>query len=137
MLEISKEELIAYSQINNILNHIEKEYYQKVPVYLINFFKNNALDYGLYYDDKGDLKISKLTELILCYINLEYWSTEEEKQELIKQYIKNQKENDKQYDISKIFESKKAKKYSQNTNKLILNENWFQKIIRKIKKVFE
>jgi len=137
MLEISKEELIAYSQINNILNHIEKEYYQKVPVYLINFFENNALDYGLYYDDKGDLKISKLTELILCYINLEYWSTEEEKQELIKQYIKNQKENDKQYDISKIFESKKAKKYSQNTNELILNENWFQKIIRKIKKVFE
>ena len=90
MSETTKDEVIAYSEINNILNHIEKEYYQKIPIQLIDFFKDNALGYGLYYDDKGNLKISKLAEQILCYINLKYWATEEEKQVLIKQYTKNQ-----------------------------------------------
>lgn len=134
MIEITSEEIIAYSEINHVLNNIEKEYFKKVPTQLISFFKNNSLDYGIYYDDKGNLKLSKLAKQILCYINLEYWSTEDEKQELIKQYTKNQETIDRQYDISRIFESKK---HSQSTNvtQLVIKENWFQKIIKKVKRV--
>ena len=136
MSEITKEEVIAYSEINNILNHIEKEYYQKIPIQLIDFFKDNALGYGLYYDDKGNLKISKLAEQILCYINLKYWATEEEKQDLLIKYNENQEKINESYDISKIFEQKKLQKVEKiEETHLIINISWFQKIITKIKRI--
>lgn len=136
MSETTKEEVIAYSEINYILNHIEKEYYQKVPIQLIDFFKDNALGYGLYYDDRGNLKISKLAEQILCYINLKYWATEEENQELLIKYNENQEKINESYDISKIFEQKRLQKAEKiEETHLILNNSWFQKIITNIKRI--
>lgn len=137
MIELT-EEIIAYSQINNILNNIEEEYYQKIPKKLIEFFKNNSLEYCMYYNDKGELKISKLAEQILCYLNLEYWSSEEEKEELLKKYKENQEEIYAGYDILKIFENRKNDKGNfVGERQLIVRENWFKKILRKIRRIFK
>ena len=137
MREITKEEAIAYAEINNILENIGKEYCQKIPKSIVDFIKNNALKSNAIDMTKEDINISILSKQILCYLNLEYWSTETEKQELIKQYTKNQEKINEQYDITKIFETKKPKKYQQNAEEthLAVKQTWLQKILSKIKRI--
>ena len=69
-------EQIAYTEISNILDNLGKEYLEKVPKKLVKFFQDNSLEYcNLCFDANGNIKLSPLAEEILCYLNLEYWST--------------------------------------------------------------
>ena len=146
-MEITREEM-AYTEVLNVLNYIEKEYFDKVPKKLIDFFEKNSLEYPMCFD--ANFKVSKLAEEILCYINLEYWCDQKEKEKLIEIYKKNDEKYSEAYDIKKVFQNRKNKEISKenedlnkntmlnNQNSLIeVKENIFQKIIKKIKNFFK
>ena len=144
-MEITKE-LMAYTEVLNVLNYIEKEYFDKVPKKLIDFFEKNSLEYPMCFDANGDFKVSKLAEEILCYINLEYWCDQKEKEKLIEIYKKNDEKYSEAYDIKKVLQNRKNKENEDldkntmlnNQNSLIeVKENIFQKIINKIKNFFK
>lgn len=130
---------IACTEILNILNYVEKEYYDKVPNDLIELFKQNSIKFYQYYDENGNLRMSNLTKQILSYINLEYWCEPEEKEKLIEMYKENDKELSEKFDIQKIFDEREKRKNTIKENKeesqmaIVKEDNFIIKIIKKIK----
>ncbi len=140
-MKITKEEM-AYTEVLNVLNYIEKEYLEKVPKEIIDFLEKNSLEYPMCFDANGDFKISPLAEAILCYINLEYWCDSEERKKFIEIYKRNDEKLSESYDITKVFENRNQKKeenkkLDETTSLIEIKENLFQKIINKIKKFFK
>lgn len=131
MADITEAEKIAYTEVEYILRYLEKEYYDKVPKELINFFKANTLENYMYYDNSCNIKMSDLTKKILCYLNLEYWSNKEERERLLEKYQKNQQEIYKKYDVQNVFDKRKSIREARELT--ITNEGLVQKVIRKIK----
>ncbi len=136
---ISQTEQIAFTQVLNILNNIEKEYYQKIPSEIIELFTENSIEFYQYYDEKGQTKISKLAEQILCYLNLEYWCEDDEKNKLIEKYKKNDEVLEQKYNINAVFEKReKDKQKSQkdikkeNLQLVKYKQNWLKRLIDKI-----
>ena len=134
----NKTEEVAFTQVLNILNNVDKIYYDKIPKNIIELLENNKIEYYQYYDEKGKTKISYLAEQLLCYINLEYWCDNDEKIELIKKYKKNDEKNRKKYNINKIFETRKKNNEilnntKQNNSQLIeYKTNWFKRLMKRI-----
>ena len=134
----TKTEKIAFTEVLNILKYMEKEFYYKIPSEIIDVFKRNKIEYYQYFDENGNLKVSNLTEQILCYLNLEYWCKEEEKKELIKKYVQNDELLSKKYDINTILEKRKNKNIKTTTSTIDeksmieYKENWIMRLFKKI-----
>ena len=124
----------AYTQVLNILYNLGKDYYSNIPQQIIEKMINNKIKYYQYYDENGKLKISTLAEQILCYINLEYWCNDEEKQYLINKYKENDIILNEKYDVNKIFEKRKTKKEEKALTEF--KQSWIEKVIKKIKELF-
>lgn len=134
---------IAYSEIWDILNQIDEDNRKKIPKKIINnidnkrdknFKSNITLTRPLI-----NQKISEKAKSFLCYLNMEYWSDETEKEKLKKIYMHNQEEYYKSVDIDKVFESRKEK-LKQNNSILVINddkEKWYKLILNKIKKLLQ
>lgn len=80
----------AYADIYYILRSLEEKYRKKVPEGVVKFFRENAEPHYLSRIDLTkpltEQEISEETEQLICLLNLEYWCTPEEKQELLKKY---------------------------------------------------
>ena len=136
----------AYSEIYEILNLMEKEYVNKVPPKLRDLFKmekednfsvNINIDKPL---ENQNLQKDTLTILAILYIN--YWSeSDEEKQELIKLFRDVDKRNEEFYSTENLFKKQEKKaNLNENTTNLQLivqKNNFFIKIINKIKNLFK
>lgn len=136
----------AYSEIYEILNLIEKEYTDKIPNKLKEFFKterdndfvpNINIDKPL---ENQNLQNDTLTILAILYLN--YWyESEEEKQELINLFNEVDKQNSEKYKVDNIFKKKQATinniEEDVDNSLVIIKENFFRKIINKIKKLFK
>lgn len=128
-------ERVAFTQVLNILDNIEKTYYDKIPTETINIFRNNKIENYQYYDEKGRTKISELAEQILCYLNLEYWCDEKEKNELINSYNKNDEILNVKYNINNILKKrnkiKNIEKFVQTEEKNVVEykEKWFKRLL--------
>lgn len=141
---------IAYSEIFEILKYMDKSQVMKIPIEILENFKENRLQNYKSKINKDDIfnknNITRETLSILGYLNLNYWSNEEKKKDLLALYRKNEFElsekNKEQYD--NIFHKKDVE---QNTlNKNPLNEekglieykkaNLFILIFNKIKSYF-
>ncbi len=154
---------IAYTEILDIFNHMDSKYISKIPESLINYFNNNKdnnyscnIDYSIPLKE-NNLNHSTLTILAMLLIN--YWcETEEEKQELVDIYFKNEQDYQnalkEKYDPNILFKSPATSTNSvENSNIIVdsgtigINETnsistysslkWYQKIIYKIKKIFK
>ena len=130
----------AYKDIFYILMSVEEEYKNKIPKELIKFFKDNADNQYIPTIDFSkpliDQKISKETEVLLCLINLNYWCTPEEKEELLKKYELNEKEAEEQ--LRSQYEIKFNKKTQIQDIKaiaIIEEENIFTKILKFFKAI--
>lgn len=90
----------AYADIYYILNALEEEYRKKVPEELVYFFEDNANpDYLPKFDFCKPLteqNISQETEQLICLLNLNYWCSPEEKEELLKKYQVNEEKIEEQ-----------------------------------------
>ena len=144
---VTKEFAEAATEINKILSYLPTEYVKKIPIKLRKFFEDvESKEYIPNIDpykqlDKQDLKPKTQTLLIIIYRN--YWCTEQERAELDKILIKNDKKYEKKlrekYNPDDIFKNKqKILTTIQDTNLSIeiRKENFIIRLINYIKELF-
>lgn len=110
MDEVTK---IAYAEVFEILKYMDRNIVIKIPLDVVEIFKQNKkenyesrIDYNDIFNKEN---ISKKTLNILAWLNLNYFSTPQEKEKLIELYKKN----------DYIAEQKKREEY--NPNNLFIN----------------
>ena len=139
----------AYTEVYEILNCLDKDEYNKIPVELIEVFEENRnLDYEYEVNEDQDLTKQPMlieTKAILLNIFRDYLATSEQSQK-IKQWLQAdreylEKQKQERYGTN-VFENNCKKEY--NTNKVeaqlpieIKKLSIFQKIINKIKSIFK
>lgn len=141
----------AFSEVYDIVSHLEKELYKKIPKKIIDMIKKNRdLNYKFYidYKDIGNQELLKETRAILSIIYRDYLCSPEEKIKLIendkKELIENQEEFKQIYSIENIFRNKKEEfiqdkniMQSENTKMIKYKISFFDRIIKKIKSIFK
>lgn len=130
----------AYSDICYILNALEEKYIQQIPDELIKFFRDNADSQHISRIDLSkpliEQEISRETEQLLCLLNLNYWCTPEEKEELLKKYEMNEKEADEQLQNKyEIKFNKNAKIEDVKAMTVLEKESIFAKIVKFLKRI--
>ena len=143
----------SYAEIYNIINHLDKDLYKKIPISFINFIKQNMdLDYKCNIDFSKDINSQQLlhnTRVILSLIYRDYLCSTEERKILIEkdnlELIKHQEELREKYNPDNIFKNSNEE-ISENTVEQVQNnqvamveykETLFTKIMNRIKKLFK
>ena len=86
---ISLEQRQVYSELLEVLRHMDKVYVNKIPKKLIMFFYDNcSLDYEFTMTKSiGEENLNKKTLVLLSILHANYWSTQKKtKEELIMDY---------------------------------------------------
>lgn len=141
---------IAFAEVDEILNFMDKQYQKKIPEKLRKLISNNkSTDYNVVIKPNIPLteqKISRKALAILSVINYNYWCIEEEnKERLIEKYKKNeiakQEKLRELYNPDNLFEAKKQiyKKANEDKQLIVYNkkENVIMKIVNKIKRLLK
>lgn len=145
--------MMAYSEVYEILNLLEVEYIEKVPEKVRNFFEEERLK-----EYKPQIKVdTPLTEqnlqretiVLLAILNLNYWcDSEDEKQEFLNELAENEKEKkelEERYNPDNLFKNKKYDniKNIEDKNKENVSlveykqQNLFKRILEKIASFFK
>ena len=106
--------MMAYSEVYEILNLLDKDYKEKVPDKVRTFFKEERLkDYKPEIDTDIpliDQNLKRETIVLLAILNLNYWcETPEEKQEILDELSQNEKEKQdllEEYNPDNLFKKK-------------------------------
>lgn len=135
-------EMIANTEILNILKNIEPEYVYVLPIELIEYLNNNSLkDESRNYsgfNENGDIEVSDEAEEILTFMYLNYWAEENEKKELLEKLTNNEKELEEKYDIQKVFNKRnETKTYKEELQLVQVKDNLFTRILNKLKKLLK
>lgn len=127
------EDAIIYSEVYEILNILGKDYIEKIPNELYKFIEENRnkkieikIDYNIQVENQ---KISNEAIEFISLLNLKYWASKQEKEELIKIY--NQNDIKWENKTKKIFENNKVEVERSLIN--IEKKSIFKLIIEKIK----
>lgn len=143
---VTKEFAEATTEINKILSYLPIEYVEKIPTKLRKFFKDiESKEYIPNIDpykqlDAQDLRPKTKTLLTIIYRN--YWCNEQEKAELDKKLLENDKKYEEElrekYNPDDIF--KKREKPSTNVQETnlpmeIKKESFVKKLINYIKNI--
>lgn len=142
--------MIAYAEIDEILNLLEDRYREKVPEKVRNFFKEEKMvDYVPTIDIKIPLiqqNLKRETIVLLSILNLIYWcDTLEEKQEILDELSNNEKEKQdllEKYNPDNLFKKRQEEKQEvAHIEELSVVEykkpNFIQKILSKIARLFK
>ena len=134
----------AYTEVYTILQELNEEEYNKIPLEIIETLKANMnKEYNYELDEEKELKEQPMlpqTKAILLNIFRDYLSTPEQKEKIIKMQNEERQKNElkkkKKYDVN-VFENKTKEKLKQTNNQenelVKYKENIFTKIINKIK----
>lgn len=106
--------MMAYSEVYEILNLLDKDYKEKVPDKVRTFFEEERLkDYKPEIDTDTpliDQNLKRETIVLLAILNLNYWcETPEEKQEILDELSQNEKEKQdllEEYNPDNLFKKK-------------------------------
>jgi|GEM_PF-2454429 hypothetical protein len=136
-------------EVDEVLNYLSDEDLEKIPEEIRNLIKENKdKDYVWQYDETKPLKeqgLNRDTIAFLSYLNMEYLLNEEQKKlmEQIHKYNEEKAEAEKQnkYSTQDLFKDKKEIKSqitenTKNTQMIVVKENFFTRIINKIKSLF-
>ena len=148
MIDVAYSE--AATEVLTILEHTEIEEVNKIQNNFIKFLKeNSSKTYKPDFDFSkpiNELNLKQKTQSILAIIYLKYWANEEEKKAFKKRIKENeekyQQELKKQYSTDNLFKTKKGiiENFENQTQKNLMpevkKENFIQKIINKMKKIF-
>ena len=140
----------AYKEVYVILENMNKNDVKKIPKSFLDIIKTEMnKNYEFKIDkNKGfkNQKILRETKVILSYISFNYWMTEEQKSKIkeifIQDHIDEENKKDK-YIPEELFKNKRLKIEEKNAekdkNEIIKYEKigFFQKILKKIKNIFE
>lgn len=85
---ISLEQRQVYSEVLEVLRHMEKFYIEKIPKKIIMFFYDNcSLDYEFRMTKSiGEENLHPNTLNILAVLNMNYWSKNKSKDDLLMDY---------------------------------------------------
>lgn len=134
----------AYTELLEILRYVSQEDYDEIPKVLIEFFEENKENNYL-YNYEIDLpfeqqKISRLTKILIASLYVNYWTTNEEKEQIkIKDneyLIKLEEKKRKMYNPDDIFrQNEEFVDKSDFKNQLIVkeNRNIILRIMKKLK----
>lgn len=106
---ISLEQRQVYSEVLEVLRHMDKIYVDKIPKKIIMFFYDNcSLDYEFRMTKPiGEENLNEKTLDLLALLNMSYWSKNKSKEELIMNYAvidkKTQKQLNSQLEKENIF----------------------------------
>ncbi len=142
---LTDEYKIAYSEVLEILKHVDKKDINKIPVDMLNMFKKNASNENKFnYDPNKTLQeqnVSEVTRIIIAILFRDYWATLEQKEKIISvQNTKRKKNNEEKYSNNDIFKNKVQEENNVVKDSAIVEykeKNIFSKLIYKIKCVFK
>lgn len=136
-------------EVDEILTHLSEEDLNKIPEDVRALIKDNKdKNYIWKFDETkelGEQNLNRDTVIILSYLNMEYLLNEEQKKlmEQIHKYNEEKAEAEKQnkYSSQDLFKDKKEIKSqttenTENTQMVVVKENFFTRIINKIKSLF-
>ena len=137
----------AYKEVYTILQELNEEEYNKIPLEVIEAIRTNMNEeYKYELDDEVELKDHQMlpqTKAILFNLFRDYLATPEQKEKIIKMQNEERQKNEirkqKQYntDVFEGMQKEKSKQNQQETTQLIeYKENIFKKILNKIIKFF-
>ncbi len=142
---VNVEYKIAYNEVLEILKHISKEEYNKIPQNIIKTFKLNASSENNFrYNPNKTLQeqnVSETTRTIIAILFRDYWATNEQKEKIISVQNK-EREKIEKYNTDAIFKTKNTGTNEQNslieeTRMIVVNEEkWYKKLISLIKGLF-
>ena len=147
------ENMLAYAEIDEILNLLEDDYRERVPKKVRDFFKEEKIkDYHPEIDIEKPLieqNLKRETMVLLAILNLNYWcENEEEKQRFLNELDKNEeekKELEEKYNPDNLFKNKKSnhEENMEQVNDVGIIEykknifcrlqEWFANLIKKIR----
>ena len=138
---------IAMQESYKIIKKMGNKYFMLIPEDIRNRIESSRdKDYIFEYDESKTLeeqKVQKETLDILSYLNITYWCTPEEREELLKIYrensIKEEQQKRVKYNPDNLFKEKE--KIKENTTEKALvdvskKEGLWTKIIKRIKSIF-
>ena len=142
----------AFTEVYDVINHMEIEMQEKIPKNFINLIKENRdLDYKLKINYKEDIKkqLLKESKIILSLIYRDYLCSKEKKEKLLQldlEEIRREEKNlSEKYEID--FEKRKKEKTEKVINKVeeqneklpikVEKEKWYKKIFKFFKKVLK
>ena len=143
----------AYSEVYEIVNMIEKEYLDRIPKKVLDFFDEaRDKEYKPIIEVNKPLneqKLQRYTMVLLAILDLNYWcDSEEEKQELLYIFNRNteikiqqQKELEEKYNPDNLFNKKQITFEFEENEELSMIEykepNIIKKILDKILNMFK
>ena len=139
---ISLEQRQVYSEVLEVLRHMDKIYVEKIPKDLIMFFYDNcSLDYEFKMTKSiGEENLHPNTLNILALLNMNYWSKGKSKEQLIMDYAmidkKTQDQLNSQLEQKNIFTKIEVPSNSSNLPALDTTVSILKKALGFIKKVF-
>ena len=142
--------MIAYAEVDAILNLLEDKYKEKVPEKVRTFFKEEKMvDYTPTIDVNIPLiqqNLKRETIVLLAILNINYWcENEEERQFFVNELAKNEEEKKKleeKYNPDNLFKNKQKEIIDENLQtgqELIIYKetNFISKLLNKIKQLFK
>ena len=135
------DDMIAYAEVDAILNVLEDEYAEKIPEKVKKFFAEEKIkDYEPVIDVNVPLteqNLKRETMVLLAILNLNYWcESENEKQEFLNELAHNEnekKELEEKYNPDNIFKKKQPLKNEENIQENMKMIEYKEKtLIRKI-----
>ena len=137
------ENMLAYAEIDEILNLLEDNYRERVPKKVRDFFKEEKMkDYHPEIDIEKPLieqNLKRETMVLLAILNLNYWcENEKEKQRFLNELDKNEeekKELEEKYNPDNLFKKKQDESTENNLQIIEYKKpNFIQILLTKIKK---
>ncbi len=141
----------AYTEVNCLLGYLPQSYIDKLPKKLIELIQNQSNEqYNINIDTNKSLleqEFSKKTKDLIAVIKYNYWSTDEEKQQLKQIFYENenryQKELLERYNPNDIFKKRETKiemtqqeETENNVQMELYKESIFARFFNKIKNLF-
>lgn len=141
--------MLAYAEIDEILNLLEDKYREKVPEKVRTFFKEEKMpEYTPTIDVNIPLieqNLKRETIVWLAILNINYWcENEEEKQFFLNELDKNEEEkkkNEEKYNPDNLFKNKQERIINESMQTgqdlIVYKETSFiSKLLNKIKQLF-
>lgn len=140
------ENMLAYAEIDEILNLLEDDYRERVPKKVRDFFKEEKMkDYHPEIDIEKPLieqNLKRETMVLLAILNLNYWcENEDEKKSFLDELDKNEEEKnelEEKYNPDNLFKKKQDESTENNIQIIEYKKpNFIQILLTKIKKIFK
>lgn len=115
---ITRDDIIAYAEVDYIIHHMNEKYVEKIPSKLLQFFATiKDPEHEVYVNPRVPLQnqnLKKYTLELIALLHLKYWCEDEERRkELYNKMIENQRKLDDQmrskYNVDNLFELNSAK----------------------------